>query len=214
MDRWPIGLPVHLSQINQSQGENTMSDNNEKDPLAWEKLSTDHIITDQWIDFKKSAFRFPDGRVYEPFYTYTKRDYAVIAATDTDGNYICVRQFRQGIERVTTEFPAGGLEKHELLSAADPVEAALAAAKRELLEEAGYVSDEWEHILTIPANPTISDNYAYLFKAANCRKVSGQSLDDTEYLREILVTPARLEQLIREGDFVQADHIVAWFMSR
>ena len=191
-----------------------MSDNKKKDPLAWEKLSTEHIINDQWIDFKKSAFRFPDGRVYEPFYTYTKKDYAVTAATDTDGNYICVRQFRQGIEKVTTEFPAGGIEKQELNSAPDPVEAALAAAKRELLEEAGYESDDWKHLLTIPANPTISDNYAYLFRAVNCRKVSGQALDDTEYLNEVIISPSRMEQMIREGDFVQSDHIVAWFMSR
>ena len=191
-----------------------MSDNMEKDPLSWEKLSTEHIITDQWIDFKKSAFRFPDGRVYEPFYTYTKKDYAVIAATDTDGNYICVRQFRQGIERVTTEFPAGGIEKQELLSGSDPAAAALAAAKRERLEEAGYESDDWEHLLTIPANPTISDNYAYLFRAHNCRKVSEQALDETEYLNEVILTPAQVEKMIREGEFVQADHIVAWFMSR
>ena len=61
-----------------------MTDNGNKDPLAWEKLSTEHIIKDQWIDFKKSAYRFPDGSVYEPFYTYTKRDYAVIVATQPE----------------------------------------------------------------------------------------------------------------------------------
>ncbi|MCR5323090.1 MAG: NUDIX hydrolase [Lachnospiraceae bacterium] len=191
-----------------------MSDNKKKDPLSWEKLSTEHIINDQWIDFKKSAFRFPDGKVYEPFYTYTKKDYAVIVATDTDGNYICVRRFRQGIEKVTTEFPAGGIERKELISVADPAEAAFSAAKRELLEEAGYESDEWEHLLTIPANPTISDNYAYLFKASNCRKVSEQTLDETEYLNVVILTPAQIEHLIKEGEFVQADHIVAWFMGR
>ncbi len=191
-----------------------MSDNKKKDPLSWEKLSTEHIINDQWIDFKKSAFRFPDGRVYEPFYTYTKKDYAVIAATDTDGNYICVRQFRQGIEKVTTEFPAGGIEREELISAADPADAALSAAKRELLEEAGYESDEWEHLLTIPANPTISDNYAYLYKASNCRKVSDQALDETEYLNVVILHPAQIERMIKEGEFVQSDHIVAWFMGR
>ena len=191
-----------------------MTNNSNKDPLAWEKLSTEHIIKDQWIDFKKSAYRFPDGSVYEPFYTYTKRDYAVIVATDQDGNYICVRQFRQGVEKVTTEFPAGGIEKTELSSQGDTEEAALAAARRELLEEAGYVSDEWKHLLTIPANPTISDNYAHLFRAENCRKVSEQSLDDTEYLNVRIISPSQLEAMIKNGDFEQADHVVAWFLSR
>ena len=102
-----------------------MHERTQKDPLAWEKLSTEHIINDQWIDFRKSAFRYPDGRVFEPFYAYTKRDYAVIAATDTSGRYICVRQFRQGIEKVTTEFPAGGIEKNELELCSDPEEKTL-----------------------------------------------------------------------------------------
>ncbi|MBR5376923.1 MAG: NUDIX hydrolase, partial [Lachnospiraceae bacterium] len=79
---------------------------NKNDDLAWEEISTEHIVEDEWIDFRKSAFRFPDGSVFEPFYSYSRRDYVVIVASDTDGNYICVRQFRQGIKEVTTEFPA------------------------------------------------------------------------------------------------------------
>ena len=43
------------------------SENRKKDPLAWEELSTEHIVQDQWIDFRKSAYRYPDGRVFEPF---------------------------------------------------------------------------------------------------------------------------------------------------
>ena len=134
----------------------------EKDPLAWEELRTEHIIQDQWIDFRKSVYRYPDGRVFEPFYSYSRRDYAVIVASDTEGRYLCVRQFRHGIREVTTEFPAGGIERKDGkeygasqdLSAED----ALEAAKRELLEETGYESDEWRHLLTIPSNATVSDN--------------------------------------------------------
>ena len=45
----------------------------------------------------RSAYRFPDGSVFEPYYSYSRRDYVVIVASDEDGNYLCVRQFRQGI---------------------------------------------------------------------------------------------------------------------
>ena len=82
-----------------------------KDPLAWEEISTEHIIQDEWIDFRRSAYRFPDGSVFEPYYSYSRKDYVVIVASDTEGNYLCVRQYRQGIEEVTTEFPAGGIER-------------------------------------------------------------------------------------------------------
>lgn len=68
--------------------------------LMWEEVSTEHIVQDEWIDFRKSAYRFPDRSVFEPFYSYSRRDYVVIAASDEDGNYLCVRQFRQGIQEV------------------------------------------------------------------------------------------------------------------
>ena len=197
--------------------------------LEWEEVSTEHIVQDEWIDFRKSAYRFPDGNVFEPFYSYSRRDYVVIVASDEDGNYICVRQFRQGIKEVTTEFPAGGIERkdgkeyagralmNEVVDDAespDSTEEAFDAAKRELLEETGYVSDEWEHLLTVPSNATISDNYAYIYSAKNCRKASGQELDVTEFLNVCLHTEAEIEKLVHEGDFKQAVHVMAWLLAK
>ncbi len=189
----------------------------EKDPLSWEEVRTEHIIQDEWIDFRRSSYRFPDGNVFEPFYSYSRRDYVVIVASDTEGNYLCVRQFRQGVKQVTTEFPAGGIERNDGreyggscdLSAED----ALAAAKRELLEETGYVSDEWEHLLTVPSNATMADNYAHLFAAVNCRRVSGQNLDETEFLHMTKHTALEIEELIAKGKFQQAMHITTWLLA-
>ena len=83
----------------------------ENEKLEWEDVSCEHIVNDEWIDFRKSRYRFPDGREFEPYYSYSRRDYVVIVATDEAGNYICVRQYRHGIKRVTTEFCAGGIER-------------------------------------------------------------------------------------------------------
>ena len=79
--------------------------------LAWTELKTEHIIQDEWIDFRRSSYRYPDGRVFEPFYSYSRRNYTVVVASDEEGRYLCVRQYRQGIRKVTTEFPAGGIER-------------------------------------------------------------------------------------------------------
>ena len=188
-----------------------------KDPLAWEEISTEHIIQDEWIDFRRSAYRFPDGSVFEPYYSYSRKDYVVIVASDTEGNYLCVRQYRQGIEKVTTEFPAGGIERtdgKEYGGSGDiSAEESLAAAKRELREETGYESDEWRHLLKVPSNATIADNYAHLFVARNCRKVSGQDLDDTEFLNVIKLSAQEIETLIAEEKFQQAVHIAAWLLA-
>ena len=117
--------------------------------LAWEEISTEHIVQDQWIDFKRSDYRFPDGKVFGPFYSYSRRDYCTIVASDEEGDYLCVRQFRQGIRQVTTEFPAGGIERKDGIQygtghGPDVAEDALEAAKRELLEETGLTAHRLE----------------------------------------------------------------------
>lgn len=185
--------------------------------LVWEELSTEHIVKDEWIDFRRSSFRFPDGRIFEPYYTYSRRNYVIIVPSDEEGNYLLVRQFRQGIRKVTIEFPAGGIERKDgkEYGGEDDLntEDALAAAKRELLEETGYTSDEFTHLLTIPANATIADNYAHLYMAKNCRKVAGQSLDEMEFLNVEKYTAEEIEDMIAKGEFLQAMHITAWLLA-
>lgn len=192
------------------------SEKDENKELAWEEIKREHIVKDEWIDFRKSTYRFPDGRVFEPYYSYSRRDYVVIVATDTEGNYICVRQFRQGIRQVTTEFVAGGIEREggrEYRSDdGSKAEDELDAAKRELKEETGYESDDWKFLLKVPSNATMADNYAYIFMARNCRKVTGQSLDETEYLNAKTYKGEEIEEMIASGEFAQAIHILAWFL--
>jgi len=191
---------------------------NNDENLKWQEISTEHIVQDEWIDFRKTSYRMPDGSIWEPFYTYSRRDYAVIVATDEEGKYLCVKQFRQGIKEVTTEFPAGGIERKDCKEYGDDkstaAEDALTAAKRELLEETGYESDEWKYLLAVPSNATISDNYAHIFSAKNCRKASGQSLDETEFVDVIKYTEAELEKMVSEGKFQQAVHIMAWLLAK
>jgi len=209
--------------------------------LIWKEIETKHIVENRWIDFRESTYRFPDGRDVGPFYSYSRRDYAIIVATDEEGNYICVRQFRQGIKEVTTEFPAGGIERKdgreysaaggedsieysagdgEEESAGDgsraenvPAEDALEAAKRELLEETGYESDDWQFLMKIPSNATIADNYAYVFRASGCRKVAGQALDETEFVDVVKHTADEIEDMIYGGLFKQVMHVMAWLLS-
>ena len=192
--------------------------NKDDENLIWEETKVEHIVQDEWIDFRRSAFKLPDGTEFEPYYTYSRRNYVVIVASDEEGKYICVRQFRYGIKKVTTEFSAGGIERTDGKEYGTDDKAvkedALDAAKRELQEETGYVSDEWRHLITVPSNATIADNFAYIFEAKNCRKVSGQNLDDTEFLNVKKYTADEIEAMIKDGSFPQAIHIMAWLLAK
>ena len=181
--------------------------------LAWKPVSVEHIVRDEWIDFRKVRYRYPDGREFGPFYQYSRKSYSVIVPVLPDGRFLCVRQFRQGIGETTTEFPAGGIEADGAEYGRVTREGALAAAKRELKEETGYESDEWTHLITIPSNATIADNYAHVFLARNCRKVSGLHLDVTEDLEPVIVTKEEIETMISEGRFQQMGHVMAYLLA-
>ena len=184
--------------------------------LTWKLVKTEHVVTDRWIDFRRLTYEMPDGTLFEPFYNYSRRSYVVLAATDTQGNYLCVRQYRQGIGEVTTEFPAGGIENYGATDyektgrEEDPLE----AARRELIEETGYTSDDWTHLLTIPSDATLGDNYAHLYLARNCRKVQSQTLDETEFMNVIAIPPDELEKMAASGRFQQAIHVLALMLAK
>ena len=199
------------------------------DSLKWKPVSTEHVVQDKWIDFRRMAFELPDGTVFSPYYNFSRRSYVVIVASDEEGRYLCVRQYRHGIGEVTTEFVAGGIEcdtDREYLTKQDTItsrEDALEAAKRELEEETGYTSDEeetgytsdeWEHLITIPSAATIADNYAFIYRARNCRRTHEQHTDSTEFLRMERLSASEIEALIAAGKFQQAVHVMAWLLSQ
>jgi 8-oxo-dGTP pyrophosphatase MutT (NUDIX family) len=87
---------------------------------------------------------------------------------------IAVEQFRHGIDGSSLEFPGG---------VCNPGESPLDAAKRELLEETGYASDNWAYLGYCTPNPAIQNNKCHYYLALDCVQVHELSLDPTEELR-------------------------------
>lgn len=191
--------------------------------LYWELINEEHIIQDAWIDFRRNEYKLPDGQTISPVYNYSKHSFSLVVATDRSGNFICVRQYRHGIDEITTEFPAGGIEyakkedatsepcitKENIIASEDE---AFEAAKRELREETGYTSDNWTHLLTIPANATISNSNVHIYSATDCTLSASQELDDTEFLNVVTLSEAELLSAINGGDFKQALHVLAYYL--
>ena len=185
--------------------------------LEFRERQTRHFVENRWIDLREVVYTMPDGAVSPPYYTYSRKNYVVIVATDEAGRYLCVRQFRPGLARVTTEFPAGGIDRpgeKQYGPDGSTQEDPLLAARRELKEETGYVSDDWEKLISVPSQATMADNWAWIFRARNCRPAGKQRLDDTEFLSVLALTPEELERRIREGGFEQAVHIMAWALDK
>ena len=150
----------------------------------WKTICSQALLDTKWVKVRKDAVELPNGQHIDDFYAITINEAAAIVALDDDGNIILKKEYRHCYGRDLIEIPAGGFERGE---------EGLEVAKRELLEETGYVSDDWQFIGRTVESSAKLTNYMHIYFANHCRKVSGQHLDATEEI-EVLVMP--LEQAV------------------
>ena len=108
------------------------------------KLTKEEILySGDFINLIKEVYSLPNNKTItrEKIVKNGGKDSVIIVATDSNGNYILTFQTRIN-DKIIAEFPSGYIDDGE-----DVIE----AAKRELKEETGYVSD----------NVTIIDNSYY-----------------------------------------------------
>ena len=89
------------------------------------------ILQTNWFTIEEEP---TTGDPNQPFYRMVTNDGIIILALTNQGEIILVKQYRQAINQVTLELPAGGVDDGE-----KPQE----AAKRELYEETGYRCRSW-----------------------------------------------------------------------
>ena len=148
----------------------------------WKTDRSETLLDTEWVKVCRDSVRLPNGQEIDDFYTVTIRDAAAIVAVDEAGNLILKNEYRYCYGRSLIEVPAGTFEADETDG--------LAVAKRELLEETGYVSDEWQYLGATVESSAKLTNYMHIYFANHCRKVSGQNLDATEEL-DVLVVPLK-----------------------
>lgn len=145
----------------------------------WKTISSEEIVHNEWVTLRKDKVSLPNGMIIQDFYTVSISDAASVVAVDVKDNVILKKEYRYCQGKETIEIPAGAFEKGE-----EPIE----AAKRELLEETGYCSDEWIYLGNTMDSPAKLTNHMHLFLATSCRKVREQRLDKTEQI-EVLAVP-------------------------
>lgn len=93
---------------------------------------------------------------------------AVIAARTDDGRVLFVEQYRPPVAAPVIEFPAGLVGDNPHVAG----EQAIAAAKRELLEETGYEAEHWREVARGPVSPGMSTEIIALFVATGLHRVN------------------------------------------
>ena len=158
----------------------------------WKTEKTENLLDTPWVRVRRDSVSLPNGATIDDFYAITIRDASAVVALDEKGNVILKREYRYCYDRELLEIPAGAFEAGET----DP----LAVARRELLEETGYVSDDWEYFGPTVESSAKMTNFMHLFLAQNCRKVAQQHLDATEELTVELVPLERAVDMVMTNE--------------
>ncbi len=124
-------------------------------------------------------------------------DCVAIVAVDGDNNVLLVKQFRKPVEKELLEIPAGGIDPGE-----DPV----AAVRREMQEETGYLPRKVERLGGFYSTPGYCTEYLYLYLATDLVP-SQLHAEDTESIRLAPVPISEIPQLIASGDICDAKSI-------
>lgn len=166
----------------------------------WQTLSSKLVFDHRWYRLRQDKVALPNGQVVDDYFVSLRPDIATVLPITTDNEIVFVRQYRHGVGKILLELPAGTFEAGE-----EP----LAVAQRELAEETGYVSEQWQAIATTYSNPVNQNNRTYLFRADAVRLAKAQRLDITEEIEVVLKPVAEVPKLIANGQICVSGSISA-----
>ena len=169
--------------------------------LVESEIESESVFDGALLKVRKDRVRLPNGK--ESLREYIVHPGAVVVLAFLDnGKLLFERQFRYPLRRVFLELPAGKI---------DPGEAILDTARRELLEETGYVASEWEYIGVMHPCIGYSDERIEIFAARGLHLAGEKQLDHNEFLEVVELTPADAKAAVWDGRITDAKTITALF---
>lgn len=163
-------------------------------PAPWHtELSRTILDLMPWFSVVADTVKLPSGRVVNDYYRIEAPDYVLISVQRDDGAILMERHYKQCLGRIILTSPAGGVEVGEM---------PLAAAKRELLEETGYVAEQWTSMGSFVVDGTRGICTAHLFSAEKLCQVAAPMTNDMEEFELLFMSKDDIRVAVRENQIV------------
>jgi 8-oxo-dGDP phosphatase len=129
---------------------------------TWPVVGRERVVAGKVVNVRRDTVRMPDGQ--EVGREVIEHPGAVaVVAMDEAGQVLLIRQYRHPVGRQLWEVPAG-------LRDVDG-EPPLATARRELLEEAGYLAADWQVLADFFTSPGITSERLRVYLARGLVRV-------------------------------------------
>ena len=170
--------------------------------LDWKVIQRELIFQNPWIELHQDKVETRTGKVMD--YTwYKSSDVAVIVPFLEKDNLLMIRQYRYPLGKVLLEFPAGHIEQGE---------AAANAAKRELLEETGYIANRIDYMYTYHPSVSKSSQLVYIFRAYDLVEKKANHDGGEDIIRTEIISVEELENMIRQRRIESAGTLLAYLV--
>lgn len=173
--------------------------------LEFERKSRREVLQTPVFRLHEETSVHPGTGAEGLYYVLDAPNWVNIIAVTESGELVMVRQWRHGTAAVELEIPAGALEPGE-----DPV----AAARRELLEETGYVPRRARLLGEARPNSAIQSNHCFTVLCEGCELIGETAFDAGEQITHELMPVAALRDRVRDGTLRSGMMLVAilWWL--
>jgi ADP-ribose diphosphatase len=161
-------------------------------------VATDAVFDGVLLHIRRDTVRLPDGSLAQREFV-VHPGAALVVPVLPDGNLVAVRQFRYPVGDVFLEFPAGKI---------DPPESALATARRELTEEAGYEATAFTPLGRVHSVVGYSDEAIELYVAEGLTFV-GARPDVGEFIETVTISVDTMLEALDRGEITDAKTVAA-----
>ena len=164
-----------------------------------ERIARKLVHKGKLVSFYEDTVKIPNGNIAVWDFLEHQGAAAVVPVTD-EGKILMVKQYRNALDRETIEIPAGGLN-----GANEPTRL---AAKRELEEETGMISEDLSLLLSLRTTVAFCNEKIDIYVARNL-KCGEQHMDEDEFIDVQAYSIEELNEMIYTGKIEDSKTIAA-----